>query len=84
LQPDEIHVSGVYVDRVFQSVKQQKYIEKLTLKTPGGVKISAKNDEERLMRIRIAKRAANEIKPNMYVNLGIGMPTTVANFVDPS
>jgi 3-oxoacid CoA-transferase B subunit len=35
------------------------------------------------VRIRVARRAANEIKPNMYVNLGIGMPTTTANFVDP-
>lgn len=35
------------------------------------------------MRMRVAKRAAAEIKANMYVNLGIGMPTTTANFVDP-
>ena len=35
------------------------------------------------MRIRIAKRAAGLIKANMYVNLGAGMPTATANFVDP-
>ncbi len=35
------------------------------------------------MRIKVARRAAAEIKENMYVNLGIGMPTTTANFVDP-
>ena len=56
----------------------------MTLKSAGGVKISAKSDAERDMRIKIAKRAAGEIKANMYVNLGIGMPTTTANYVDPS
>jgi len=35
------------------------------------------------MRIKIARRAANEIKAGMYVNLGIGIPTTTANYVDP-
>jgi len=29
----------------------------------------------------IAKRIANELKPGMLVNLGIGIPTMVANFV---
>jgi len=48
------------------------------------VSISAKTEEERKMRIKIAKRAAGEINSNMYVNLGIGMPTTTANFVDPN
>lgn len=47
------------------------------------VSIAAKTEEEKRMRIKIAKRSAGEIKPNMFVNLGIGMPTTTANFVDP-
>jgi 3-oxoacid CoA-transferase len=84
LDPDEIHCPGVYVDRVFLGIKEEKRIEKLTLKTGGGVKIAAKSEEEAKIRIKIAKRAAGEIKPNMYVNLGIGMPTTTANYVDPN
>lgn len=47
------------------------------------ISIAGKTEEERRIRIKIAKRAASEIKTNMYVNLGIGMPTTTANFVDP-
>ena len=64
-------------------VREEKRIEKLTVKTGGGLKIAAKSEEERAMRLKIAKRAAGEIKANMYVNLGIGMPTTTASFVDP-
>lgn len=33
------------------------------------------------MREKIAKRAEQEIKDGFYVNLGIGMPTLVANFL---
>ncbi|MBU9711302.1 3-oxoacid CoA-transferase subunit B [Evansella tamaricis] len=33
------------------------------------------------IRNKIAKRAAEEIKPGMIVNLGIGIPTLVADFV---
>ena len=35
LDPDEIHCPGIYVDRVFMGVKEEKRIEKLTLKTAG-------------------------------------------------
>ncbi len=35
------------------------------------------------MRTRIVRRIARELKDGDYVNLGIGMPTLVANFVPP-
>lgn len=37
--------------------------------------------DKQLVRERIAKRAEKEIKDGDYVNLGIGMPTLVANFI---
>lgn len=33
------------------------------------------------IRVKIAKRAAQEILPNSYINLGIGMPTLVPMFI---
>ena len=74
LSPDEIHLPGVYVDRVVIGPSFEKRIEKVT--EQGGVGFSV--DE---VRERIVRRAALEFKDGMYVNLGIGMPTLSSNYV---
>ncbi|MEC5423556.1 3-oxoacid CoA-transferase subunit B [Virgibacillus sp. C22-A2] len=42
-----------------------------------------KQVDKKLVRERIAKRAEREITDGSYVNLGIGMPTMVANHIQP-
>jgi len=53
------------------------------LYVPGqAVKIPGKGDAL-VGRERIVRRAAKELKDGMFVNLGIGIPTICANFLDP-
>ena len=75
LDPDEIHLSGVYVDYLIQAEDNEKRIERLRQKVAGQVAdISGP-------RGRIIKRAAKEFKDGMYVNLGIGIPTMASSFI---
>ena len=75
LDPDEIHLSGVYVDYLIQAEDNEKRIERLRQKVAGQVAdISGP-------RGRIIKRAAKEFKDGMYVNLGIGIPTMTSSFI---
>ena len=86
LHPDEIHLPGIYVQRIIKPAKHEKRIEKLTVRKKGDDGASAsKSDSEKspaqLKREKIAKRAAREFEDGMYCNLGIGIPTLATNFV---
>ncbi|KAI8865542.1 3-oxoacid CoA-transferase, partial [Ramicandelaber brevisporus] len=88
LKPDEIHLPGIYVQRLVKGGAYEKRIERLTLNDGANVSSPAKAGSAAAagaaMRERIVRRVAREFTDGMYVNLGIGMPMLASNFVDPA
>ncbi|PSR94052.1 hypothetical protein PHLCEN_2v4480 [Hermanssonia centrifuga] len=89
LSPNAIHVPGIYVDRIVKATAP-KEIEFATIAIEPSSE-SSKGTETATpvkqivleQRHRIAKRAAKELKDGFHVNLGIGMPTLVPEFLEP-
>lgn len=86
IPPDQVHLPGIYVHRLFKGENYEKRIERLTLwkedtsqsgkdKKSGSVPMSSRE--------LIARRAALEFRDGMYCNLGIGIPTLTSNFIPP-
>jgi 3-oxoacid CoA-transferase len=83
LDPDEIHLPGIYVDRLILAVENEKRIERLreTLLCDNKDQRSHTNAVADGGRGRIMRRAAKEFKNGMFVNLGIGLPTMASNYI---
>jgi 3-oxoacid CoA-transferase len=79
LHPDGIHTPGIFVDAIFQGSSYSRRIEHRTVRERGVSKMASANGK----RESIAKRVAQDLRDGMYVNLGIGLPTLVANYLMP-
>jgi len=80
LEPDDIHTPGIYVQRVVEGPRMG-VIERLTLADSAESAFSPSTRPADALRERIVRRAALELSDGDYVNLGIGMPTLVSNYL---
>ena len=76
LDPNTIHTPGCFVDYLVQAS-----ISLATLGSSASVKSSAKKVSQD--RLNMARRAFQELRRGDVVNLGIGIPTLVADFIKP-
>ena len=82
--PDEIHLPGIFVQRIFQGAKFDNPIEKRTTRSNEKQELGKIGPTDGpLTRRQIAWRASKELPDNGYVNLGIGVPTLVADYLEP-
>ncbi|XP_064624578.1 succinyl-CoA:3-ketoacid coenzyme A transferase 1, mitochondrial-like [Lineus longissimus] len=83
IAPEDVHVPGIYVQRVIKCDKYEKRIERLVNRSPDGNSATHDTSPGAMMRERIIKRAALEFKDGMYANLGIGMPMLASSYIKP-
>ena len=83
LDPNDIHIPGIYVQRIFEGKHYEKRIEQRTISLPNNALSDNQFFEsgKGLTKFGIAKRISQELKDGIYVNLGIGIPTLVANYI---
>lgn len=80
LDPDQIHVPGIFVDRIIKT-RCEKRIEKLKTRSETAKSSGVAATPAAKLRERIARRVALEYEDGMFVNLGIGIPVLSANYI---
>ncbi|KAG8259853.1 Succinyl-CoA:3-ketoacid coenzyme A transferase 1, mitochondrial [Homalodisca vitripennis] len=84
LDPDSVHLPGIFVDRVVVGPKFEKRVEKIKMaKAPTAAQSAVAATPAAAARERIIRRAALEFKNGMYANLGIGIPMLASNYIPP-
>lgn len=76
IAPNQIHTTGNYVDYLVQAHTTPE-----DLGSSADISGGAKKVDE--VRLRIARRALQELKSGDVVNLGVGIPTLVADLITP-
>ncbi|HVO41178.1 MAG TPA: 3-oxoacid CoA-transferase [Aggregatilineales bacterium] len=76
LDPNQIHTPGNYVDFLVQAHTTLE-----DLGSSASVESSSRKADD--IRLNMARRALAELKPGNVVNLGIGIPTLVADLITP-
>ncbi len=76
IPPEQIHTPGIFVDYLVQA-----HLTDDDIGFPDGVGGSPRKADD--TRMAIARRALQELKPGMYTNLGVGIPTLVADLIKP-
>ncbi|KAH8169892.1 coenzyme A transferase domain-containing protein [Sarocladium implicatum] len=82
IDPNDVHLPGIFVDRIVPSTAE-KNIEILKTRDDGSDSATPRKamGEAEKKRLRIAGRAAKELKHGYYVNLGVGIPTLAASLL---
>ncbi|GAA5503735.1 hypothetical protein Dxin01_03496 [Deinococcus xinjiangensis] len=76
IPPEQVHTQGLYVDYLVQAT-----LTPADLGSSADVQGSSKRVDE--SRLNMARRALKELKSGDVVNLGIGIPTLVADLITP-
>lgn len=78
---EDVHLPCIYVDKVVQSTTPKDIeIYKYAVEEAGSGSAGQESESD-VKRTRIVRRAALEFKDGDFVNLGIGIPTLVPNYL---
>ena len=76
IDPDKVHTSGLYVDALVQAALTRADLG-TSADAPGAGQAPSPK------RLLIARRALAELRPGDVVNLGVGIPTLIADLIKP-
>lgn len=76
IAPEQVHTPGLYVDYLVQAT-----LTPADLGSSADVTAGARRADE--ARLSMARRALRELRPGDVVNLGVGIPTLVADLITP-